>query len=112
MHSTVDAPSFACAVLVGVFLDEVVLCAMKYGVEHLENDLCIDEEPSTSNYLSNSVAVESSLCCSASQKTEECIVLTPRDDRFKKRTHQSTSMDSFLVKHQRFPLLHQQPQIL
>jgi hypothetical protein len=33
-----------------------------------------------------------------SEKSAECQILTPTVDRFKKRTYQSTSLDSFVIK--------------
>ena len=67
-------------------------------MEHLGNDLGIAEESSSSNSSSISSDDESSSSSSASEKSAECVILTPTVDRFKKRTYQSTSLDSFVVK--------------
>ena len=71
---------------------------MDFDVEHLGNDLGIAEESSSSNSSSISSDDESSSSSSASEKSAECVILTPTVDRFKKRTYQSTSLDSFVVK--------------
>ncbi len=67
-------------------------------VEHRGNDLGIAEESSSSRFSNNYSDAESSSSSSASENSAECMILTPTVDRFKKRTDQSTSLYSFLVK--------------
>jgi hypothetical protein len=67
-------------------------------VEHLGNDLGIDDKSSSSNSSNNSSDVESSSSDFMSQTSEECLVQMPKHDRFKKRSYQSTTLDSFVVK--------------
>ena len=67
-------------------------------MEHLVNDPGFAEESSSSNTSNNSSDVESLSNSSESEKSAECQILTPTVDRFKKRTYQSISLDSFVIK--------------
>ena len=71
---------------------------MESDVEHLGNDLGIDDKSSSSNSSNNSSDVESSSSDFMSQTSEECLVQMPEHDRFKKSSYQSTTSDSFVVK--------------
>ena len=63
-------------------------------MEHVGNALGIDGESSPSNPSD----VESSSSSSESKESEECCVETPKADRFKKRTYQTTSMENYFAK--------------
>ena len=71
---------------------------MEDDVEHLGNDLGIDDKSSSNDSPNNSSDGESSPRDFMSQTSEECIVQTPKHDRFKKRSYQSTTLDSFVIK--------------
>jgi hypothetical protein len=71
---------------------------MENDVEHLGNDLGIGEESSSSSSSHKSSDDESSSSNYASESSKDCTVLTPKDDRLRKRTYQATSLDSFFIK--------------
>jgi hypothetical protein len=71
---------------------------MENDVEHVGKDLGIDGKSSTSSSSSSNSDAESSSSSSLSDKSEECVITTPASDRFRKRSYQSTSIQSFFVK--------------
>ncbi len=67
-------------------------------MQHFGKDLGIDGKSSTNSSSSSNSDAESFSSSSLSDKSEECVITTPASDRFRKRSYQSTSIQSFFVK--------------
>jgi hypothetical protein len=70
---------------------------MEEEVKHLGNDLGIDGESSSSSFSDKNVSISSD----SSKESEGRFAapsLTPKIDKWAKRSYQSTSMDNFFVK--------------